>query len=279
MESMAKKKIDLKTLQETPPWEWPEDADTILLGLLRNEQADPSERLVAAELAGDYVVINDELADLLLTIGRNRHESEELRGEALLSLGTALEHADMMGFEDDDDILVSEPTFHKIQETLRKLYMDADTPLTVRRQVLEASVKAPQPWHQAAVRSAYVSDDEIWRLTAVFAMRFISGFDDQIIESMASQNPEIQYHAVCAAGSWQLDAAWAKVVALVSSDQTDKELLLAAIEAVGSIRPQEAPVVLGRLMDSDDEDVVETVHETLAMAEEPLGDERNGWTH
>jgi hypothetical protein len=273
---MTKKRIDLKTLQDTPPWEWPEDADKSLLGILRDTQADGDERLLAAELSGDYVVINDELAGELLSIGRNRHESEALRGEALLSLGTALEHADMMGFDDEDVILISEPVFHKIQETLRKLYMDTDTPQTLRRKVLETSVQAPQPWHTTAVRSAYASEDEIWRTTAVFAMRFVRGFDAQIIESLSSPNPEIQYHAVCAAGNWQLDEAWPTVTALVASDQTDKEMLLAAIEAVGNIRPDQALAVLGPLMDSDDEDIAEAVYETLTMAEDPQEDEEDG---
>jgi hypothetical protein len=55
--------------------------------------------------------------------------------------------------------------------------------------------------------------------------------------------------------------------ALITSKTTDKALLLAAIEGVVGIRPQEAPEILGDLLDSDDEDIVEAVHEALAMAE------------
>jgi hypothetical protein len=270
---MARKKYDIKMLRDTPPWEWPEDADRILLQVLCNGKADPADRLQAAELAGDYVVINDELAEELLSIGRNRHEAEDLRGEALLSLGAALEHADMMGFTDEDDILISEPLFHRIQDSLRKLYMDADSPSEIRRKALETSVQAPEAWHGSAVRSAYASDDEVWRATAVFGMRFIRGFDDQILESLDSPNPEIQYHAVCAAGNWELEAAWSRVTALVASPVTDKELLLAAIEAVGSIRPQEARKVLGHLLEAEDEDIAEAVYETLFIAEEPSAED------
>jgi hypothetical protein len=53
--------------------------------------------------------------------------------------------------------------------------------------------------------------------------------------------------------------------------------LLAAIEAVPSIRPREASEVLGNLTESDDEDIVEAVHEALAAAEETyLEDEDEG---
>ena len=57
--------------------------------------------------------------------------------------------------------------------------------------------------------------------------------------------------------------------------RTPKPLLLAAIGAVPSIRPQEASEVLSRLIESDDEDIVEAVHEALAMAEEPSDEDED----
>jgi hypothetical protein len=152
--------MDLKTLKDTPTWEWPEGAETMFLGILRDDRADESHRLLAAELAGDFTVINDELADVLLSILCSGDESEKMRGKTAISLGPALENADMDGFDDPDDVAISEQTFRKIQETLRKLYMDADVPKEVRRRTLEASVRAPQNWHPDAVRAAYSSDDD-----------------------------------------------------------------------------------------------------------------------
>jgi hypothetical protein len=99
-------------------------------------------------------------------------------------------------------------------------------------------------------------------------MRFIRGFDDWILESLDSKNADIHYQAVCAAGNWEVDAAWPHVAGLVTSAETEKSLLLAAIEASVSIRALEAREILGSLMDADDEDIVETVYEALAMAGE-----------
>jgi len=45
-----------------------------------------------------------------------------------------------------------------------------------------------------------------------------------------------------------------------------KALLLAAIEAAPSVDPARAPELLGELLDSEDEEIVEAVHEALAMA-------------
>jgi hypothetical protein len=265
--------MDLKILRDTPPWEWPEGAAKMFLAILRDDQADESDRLLAADLAGDFNVINDDLAEALLSILHSGNETEELRSIAAIGLGPALEHADMMGFEDADDILISEEAFLKIQESLRKLYMDADVPKDVRRRILEASVRAPQDWHKEAIQAAYSSGDESWRLTAVFCMRFVRGFNDQILDALEDENKDIHYQAVCAAGNWEVDAAWSHIASLVNMEGTDKLLLLAAIDAVASIRPQEATEILVDLTHSDDEDIVEAASEAMAMAEGPWDDE------
>ena len=259
--------MNLTILKDTPPWEWPEGTAATLLDILRGGRRSASDLLLAAELAGDFTVINAELVDALLSILRSGDKPEAVRGRAAISLGPVLEHADTVGFEDADDLPITERSFHRIQESLHKLYMDADVPKEVRRRILEASVRAPQDWHPHAIRAAYASDDEVWRLTAVFCMQFVRGFDEQILEALDSRNPDIQYEAVVAAGNWEVDAAWPHVAALVTSMETEKPLLLAAIAAAASIRPQEAFVLLDDLADSDDEDIADAVHEALAMAE------------
>ena len=259
--------MNLTILKDTPPWEWPEGTAATLLDILRGGRRSASDLLLAAELAGDFTVINAELVDALLSILRSGDKPEALRGRAAISLGPVLEHADTVGFEDADDLPITERSFHRIQESLHKLYMDADVPKEVRRRILEASVRAPQDWHPDAIRAAYASEDEVWRLTAVFCMQFVRGFDEQILEALDSRNPDIQYEAVVAAGNWEVDAAWPHVAALVTSMETEKPLLLAAIAAAASIRPQEAFVLLDDLADSDDEDIADAVHEALAMAE------------
>ena len=265
--------MDLKRLQEMPSWDWPKDTGRMLEKILRDGRADASDRLLAAELAGDFTVISDELADALLFIVQQRDESEQLRAEAVLSLGPALEYMDEDLFDDSDEVTISEGMFRRIQDSLRRYYMDAGVPKEVRRRILETSVHAPQGWHRDAVRAAYVSDKEDWKLTAVFCMGFVDGFDDQLLEALSSKNPDIHYEAVRAAGNWGLDGAWPQIAAIIAAGESDKLLLLAAIEAAANIRPREAAEILGYLIDSEDEDIVEAVYEAMAMAELPLDDE------
>jgi len=267
--------MNLRTLKDTPPWEWPNGTAETLLDILRDDRSLESDLLLATELAGDFTVINDELVDALLSILRSGDKPEAVRGPAAISLGPVLEHADTEGFEDAGDLPITERAFHEIQESLHELYIDANVPRDVRRRILEASVRAPQDWHRDAIRAAYASDDDVWRLTAVFCMRSVRGFDAQILEALDSANPNIHYEAVIAAGNWEVDAAWAHVAALVTSRKTEKSLLLAAIDAVASIRPHDAPERLADLADSDDEDIADAVHEALAMAEGPSGEDEN----
>lgn len=265
--------MDLKTLETIPPWEWPQDAARIILDVLHNDQAEPADRLLAAELAGYSDDFNDELTGLLLFILQNSNEPEELRGQAATSLGPSLEFADMDGFDDPEEVPITETMFRNIQQTLHRLYRDARVPREVRRRVLEASVRAPENWHKEAVRAAYRSNEDDWQLTAVFCMQYIDGFDQEILESINSHNPDILYEAICAAGNWEIEEAWPHIVALVTSEAAEKDLRLAAITAAALIRPEEATEILVPLMDSDDEEIVDAVAEALAMAEEFWDDE------
>ena len=74
--------MDLKTLQDTPPWDWPRDAGKKFQEILIDHLADETDRLIAAELAGDLTVINDELADALTATIRSPDEPERLRARA-----------------------------------------------------------------------------------------------------------------------------------------------------------------------------------------------------
>ena len=267
--------MDLKIIEALPPWEWPDGAREMFLEALRDPQADDSDRLIAAELAGDYTVVDDKLAEALLSLGRNGDEPVQLRARAAISFGPALEVADEGTFEGDPEELISDDTFAKIKRVLQGLYMDTDVPKEVRRRVLEASVRAPQDWHQPAISSAYDNGDPEWNLTAVFCMRWVEGFDDQILEALESKDDEIHFEAVRAAGNWELDEAWPHILNLVRSQDTEKLLLLAAIEAVANVRPGEAGEVLFNLTRSSDEDIVEAAEEAIEMAQEQAAIERD----
>src|ERR1035438_1283619 len=139
--------MDLKILQDTPPWDWPRGIGQKFLSILRDPKAKASDRLLAADLAGDFTVISDPLAHALLAIVGNAAEPEELRAAAAISLGPALEQADIDEFDDPESVPISEKTFHKIQQSLRKVYDDSGVPKFVRRRILEAAMYGVEDTH------------------------------------------------------------------------------------------------------------------------------------
>ena len=261
--------MDWHVLNELGPWEWPEGAGDWLIGAMENKTASVEDRVRAATLAGEIVAMNDDVAETLLKIASRGEEPEVLRAQAAISFGAVLEQTDIDGFEDEfgDEPPITEEMFDEVRDTLFEIYADETAPKLVRRRALEAAIRSQQDWQQTAIRWAYSQEDEDWKLTAVFCMRWVSGFNKEIVESLESKNPDIHFEAVCAAGNKEVDAAWPHVAALVTSPNTPKELLLAAIDAAASIRPDEAKDVLGSLTYSKNKEISEAAIEAIQMAE------------
>jgi len=110
--------MDLHTLNETPSWEWPDDAGEILVRVLRDRKASAEDRLLAADLAGDGMVIGEEVARTLIEVAGNGAEREDIRCTAATSLGPALENTDLMGPDEADEDVLTEETFRLVRKGL-----------------------------------------------------------------------------------------------------------------------------------------------------------------
>ncbi|MEI8256237.1 MAG: HEAT repeat domain-containing protein [Deltaproteobacteria bacterium] len=258
--------MNLNQLENTPPWEWPESAGQTIRTALANRKGPADHRMLAAQLAGDYIVASDAMVKALLGVLSDGTEPTDLRSRAAIALGPSIEGAEIDGFDDPELQSISRAVFDDARRILRKLYSDQQLPLDVRRRVLEAAVRAPEDWQVEAARTAAASDEQAWRLTAVFCMRFVKGFDAQIMAALGSDDVEIQREAVQAAGAWSMDAAWKTVVGMVMSTSTPKDTRIAAIEAVVSIRPGAARELLEELRDSDDADIASAVEDACGEA-------------
>jgi len=259
--------MTVSELANFPPWEWPESAAEEIKRTLRDRRN--VGRLTAAELGGDLVVMDDEMADLLSSIVQDSSEPDELRERAAISLAPVLEQCWVEGYEYEDGLTdppIEEATYNRLRETLRRVHEDERAPKGVRRMALEAAIRAEEDWLADAVRKAYSRPDDEWKLTAVFCMRYLEGFEKEIMESLRSPNPDIHREAVRSAGQRGLDAAWPHIKALLSSGKTPKPLLLAAIEAAGGMHNAEASGMLAEFTESADEDIVDAADDALTEA-------------
>jgi hypothetical protein len=270
--------MDVHALAAVFPWDWPSDARNEILAVLKNREAAKEDRLLGAELAGELVVMDDEMATVLLQILDDSREEEALRGTAAISLGPALEERDFWLDDGLDSPAVSEAMLARVRSLLRERCSDPATPKEVRRMALEASIRAPESWHPDAIRAAYHAGDRDWKLTAVFCMRYVKGFDDEIVQAFSTPDSEILYEAVCAARDQAVGEAWPFIRDLVSAASRgapllpaapDLELpvLRAAMHAVAEIRPMEAHDTLADLMDSPNEVIASAAMEVLDMVE------------
>ncbi len=269
--------VDLTILEVTEPWEWPSDAGEAVLKRLRDNQADEAERLLAAELAGEIVIVSQDLTKALTAIVADRGASDKLRARAVIALGPVLEVMDVhepLGNELDelDPPPIPPHEFQRIRWELQAVYRAADTPKEVRRRTLEASVRAPESWHEDAIREAYGRDDHEWRLTAVFCMGRVQGFTSEILASLDDPDEEVRFEAVQAAGLREIRAAWPHVARLLRSPDTDRQLLLAAIEASVGVRGKATIEFLGDLAASEDRDIALAAEEATRMAGALYGD-------
>lgn len=97
-------------------------------------------------------------------------------------------------------------------------------------------------------------------------MTHVRGFDQEILQALESPGPLLRYEAMRATAAWGVGAAWPHVRAVLRADDTDKPLLLAAIDAVATICPEDAAEILDDLADSEDEEIAEAVAEALVIA-------------
>jgi hypothetical protein len=67
--------------------------------------------------------MHDELAAALIDILENGREREQIRAGAAISRGPVLAQVDADGVDDSDDPLITEATLHRIQQSLRRIYM------------------------------------------------------------------------------------------------------------------------------------------------------------
>ncbi len=246
---------------------------TRLLAQITNEDEE-----VRAEAIEELTLrMDDEVARAFLDVASSDAE-EGIRADTIVGLGPIIDEAgldfddeDEQGFALDPELgpPISREMFETVVREVRGLYEDEGQPKLVRRRAFEVLVRDPQPWLAAEIRKHYASDDPEWKVSGIFGMGYVAGFDKEIAAAVSSESGKLLFEAVRAAGSMDVAGAAQRIRELVTSQTVDSDLRLIAIDALPNV-DRDSFDLLKRLSRSDDEEVAaaaEAALDELSIAE------------
>jgi HEAT repeat protein len=157
--------------------------------------------------------------------------------------------------------------FALVREALLETIHAPFEELEVRRRAIEAIAYSSEEGVQEIIEAAHYHEDERMRVSALCAMGRSTDpyWADLVIGELESVKPEMRYEAAMACGELQLTAATPLLANLVNDP--DREVLEAAIWALGQIGGNEARRILYDCYQEADQFLREAVEEALAHLE------------
>ena len=215
---------------------------------------DEDEKVRAAAIEGLWEDHDTALLNPLITMLRD-DPSISVRAGAATSLGRYVLLGELVKIKARHFALVREA----LLETIRSPFED----LEVRRRAIEAIAYSSEEGVREIIETAYYDEDERMRASAVFAMGRSADpyWSDLVVNELESSRPEMRYEAARACGELELSATIPLLADLINDP--DREVLEAAIWALGQIGGNEARRILYDCYREDDEFLCEAVGEAL----------------
>jgi hypothetical protein len=229
---------------------------------------DPEVREEARQELSDRM--DDDVAAGFLEFIRS-NAPDAVIADAIIGLGPIVEEAGDDYFDDELDPpemwepSISRETFQRMVRELRELYEDPQRPKLLRRRAFEVLVRNLEEWQADAIRKHFEGDDEEWKLTAVFGMGYVPGFDREIAGVVNSASGDLLYEAIRSAANREVTEVAPRVRELAQKS-SDRDVQLAAIEALPLVDPKCEPL-LEKLAQSKDEEIAEAAEAALEELE------------
>lgn len=219
---------------------------------------DEDEEVRAAAIEGLWEDNDTALINPLITLLRD-DPSVSVRAGAANALGRYV----LLGELDKINVRYLALVREALLGTIRSSFED----LEARRRAVEAIAYSSEEGVREIIETAYYHEDQRMRTSAVFAMGRSADhyWSDLVINELESARPEMRYEAAMASGELGLLDAIPFLANLVNDP--DREVLEAAIWALGQIGGNEARRVLYDCYREDDEFLCEAVEEALEQLE------------
>ncbi|MBM4466714.1 MAG: HEAT repeat domain-containing protein [Chloroflexi bacterium] len=223
---------------------------------------DEDERVREAAIEGLWEDDDPALIEPLITLLRN-DPSILVRAGAAKSLSRYV----LLGELDK----IKAQHFTLVQEALLETIHSPFEDLEVRRRAVEAIAYSSDEGVREIIETAYYDEDERMRTSAVFAMGRSADpyWSDVVISELESSRPAMRYEAAMACGELNLWAAPPLLANLINDP--DREVLEAAIWALGQIGGDEARRILYDCYQKGDRFLREAVEEALEHLEFTYG--------
>jgi hypothetical protein len=183
------------------------------------------------------------------------------RGDAAIYLGSVL---DLL---DDGDPIEEVPLElgQELRAVLWAIYDAPAEPELVRRRALEALVRWPIDPVPSAVRKALDTPGE-WRVTGLFCAGFVTGFEDDVRQALATGNLEERVEAWRAVSNLELQDLGATAMRLALDPETERAERFEAIAALAWVGdPIESIDALETLAEDEDDEIAEVAAECIAL--------------
>ena len=192
----------------------------------------------------------------------------DVRAHAISALGRYVFEGEAASYEDWDghEITITQDDFVRVSEFLFRIAQDPEEALEARRYAIEAlAFRTEDPEVLDLIEWAYQHRDRRLKVSALFAMARNGDpkWTDYILTELRSQDSEIQYEAVRAAGELGLHEATDLLIEIARTKGVRKPLRLLAIYALGETGDERAYPVLDRFTHSRDRDVREVARDAI----------------
>jgi HEAT repeat protein len=157
--------------------------------------------------------------------------------------------------------------FALVRKALLETIHSSSENLEVRRRAIESIAYSGEEGVRGIIEATYYDENERMRISAVFAMGRSADpyWSDLVISELESAKLEMRYEAAVACGELRLSEAIPLLTDLVNDP--DREMLEAAIWALGQIGGNESRRILYECYREDDEFLCEAVDEALEHLE------------
>lgn len=196
-----------------------------------------------------------KLVPAYINILKNDPESQT-RAEAATALGLFVDLGELEEIRED--------VYHQVEDALLEAANGNDE-VKVRRRALESLGYSSRSEVHTLIESSYRREDPAWKASALFAMgrSADSRWDDEIIQSLVSEDQNVQDAAILAAGELSIKEAGPVLLKLLT-DAEEGEVTNAVIWSLSQIGGEDVRIYIENLLDqTEDEEQIEFLEEAL----------------